>query len=139
MVELLHRLKIFVYRLQDRRPHYLLLRGPGPESFWSPVHGPIGFGEKIDSAIRREVLDDVGLTRASDLLDLEMPSRWLVGDEEIVEWCFGLRTPVEHSSPQLGPRWSDFRWAEFSAAYPSLELETDRAAILRLHHILHAA
>ncbi len=139
MVELLHRLKIFVYRLQDRRPDYLLLRGPGVESFWSPVHGPIGFGEKIDSAIRREVLDDVGLTRASDLLDLEMPSRWLVGDEEIVEWCFGLRTPLEYSAPQLGPRWSDFRWAEFSSAYPSLELEADRAAILRLHHILHAA
>ena len=139
MTELLHRLKIFVYRIHGRRPDYLLLRGLGPESFWSPVHGPIGFGEKIDTAIRRELLDDVGLPRAGDLLDLEMPARWLVGDEEIIEWCFALKTPLEHSDPQLGPRWSSYRWAEFADAYPSLELEFDRAAILRLHHLLHAA
>jgi len=139
MTELLHRLKIFVYRLHERRPDYLLLRGPGPESFWSPVHGPIGFGEKIDTAIRRELVDDVGLTRAGDLLDLEMPARWLVGDEEIIEWTFGFRTPSHAADLTLAERWADFRWAGFSQAYPSLELDEDRAAIMRLHALLHDA
>jgi hypothetical protein len=36
-------------------------------------------------------------------------------------------------------RWSDFRWAQFGEAYPSLELDCDRAAIIRLHALLHAA
>jgi len=139
MADLLHRLKLFVYRVHRRRPDYLLLRGSGPESFWVPAQGPIGFGEKIDSAIRRELAEDLGLSRASDLVDLELPSRWQLGDEEVIEWCFALRTPLEHSDPHLGPRWSTYRWAEFAEAYPSLELEGDRAAILRLHHILHAA
>ena len=139
MAELVHRLKLFVYRLHRRRPDYLLLRGAGPESFWVPSQWPIGFGEKIDSAIRRELAEDLGLSRASDLIDLELPARWQLGDEEVIEWCFALRTPLEHSDPHLAPRWSAFRWAEFSDAYPSLELEGDRAAILRLHHILHAA
>jgi hypothetical protein len=139
MVDLQHRLKLFVYRVHRRQPDYLLLRGPGPESFWVPAQGPIGFGEKIDSAIRRELSEDLGLSSASDLLDLELPARWQLGDEEVIEWCFALRTPHERSNPQLGPRWSHFRWSHFSEAYPSLELEGDRAAILRLHHILHAA
>jgi ADP-ribose pyrophosphatase YjhB (NUDIX family) len=139
MAELVHRLKLFVYRLERRRPDYLLLRGAGPESFWVPVQGPIGFGENIDSAIRRELAEDLGLSRASDLVDLELPARWQLGDEEVIEWCFALRTPLEDSDPRLGPRWSAYRWSGFPEAYPSLELEGDRAAILRLHHILHAA
>jgi hypothetical protein len=33
----------------------------------------------------------------------------------------------------------DYRWAQFSEAYPSLELDADRAAITRLHTLLHDA
>lgn len=139
MTDLIHRLKLYVYRLDQRRPDYLLLRSSVPESFWVPAQGPIGFGEQIDSAIRREMAEDLGLTRAGELIDLQMPTHWLVGDEEIIEWCFALRAPLEQSLPHLGPRWADYRWAEFNEAYPSLELENDRATILRLHHILHAA
>ena len=139
MVELLHRIKVFVYRFERAEPNYLLLRGAGLESFWGPIQGPIGFGEKLESAIRREVMDDVGITRPVDLIDLQMPSRWLVGDEEVIEWAFGFRTPQELDRLRLGPRWADFRWAEFPAAYPSLELESDRAAIMRLHTLLRAA
>jgi ADP-ribose pyrophosphatase YjhB (NUDIX family) len=139
MADLLHRLKLFVYRRDRRRPDYLLLRSRVPESFWVPVQGPIGFGEQIDNAIRRELAEDLGLPRAGELIDLQMPARWLVGDEEVIEWCFALRAPFEDSDPRLGPRWADFRWVDFNEAYPSLELEADRATILRLHHILHAA
>jgi hypothetical protein len=138
MTELLHRIKIFVYRLQDATPDYLLLRGGGRESFWGPIQGPIGFGEKLESAIRREVMDKVGIVRPMDLIDLQMPSRWLVGDEEIVEWAFGFRTPLDHPNLSQG-NGPHFRWADFSLAYPSLELEGDRAAIMRLHTLLHAA
>jgi len=139
MVELLHRVKVFVFRMQERTPDYLLLRGPGQESFWGPIQGPIGFGEKVEAAIRREVMDDLGIARPLDLIDLQMPARWLVGDEEIIEWAFGFRTPSEETDLTLAGRWSEFRWAAFSHAYPSLELDLDRAAILRLHALLHDA
>jgi hypothetical protein len=139
MTELLHRIKIFVYRLRGEQPDYLLLRSTGHESFWGPIQGPIGFGEKLESAIRREVMDDIGIRRPVDLIDLQMPARWLVGDEEVIEWAFGFRTPIETQGIHLAPRWADFQWADFSVAYPSLELEPDRAAIMRLHALLHAA
>ena len=137
MTELLHRIKVFVYHLQGASPDYLLLRGGGRESFWGPIQGPIGFGEKLESAIRREVMDDVGIRNPLDLIDLQMPARWLLGDEEVIEWSFGFRIPTPEV--RLAPRWSDFRWADFSIAYPSLELEGDRAAIMRLHALLHDA
>jgi hypothetical protein len=84
-------------------------------------------------------MDDVGLGKPTDLIDLDMPSRWLLGDEEVVEWNFGFQTASGEEDLQLDPRWSDFRWAEFTKAYPSLELEYDRAAIMRLHTLLNAA
>lgn len=141
MTDLTHRIRVFAYHFEERSPHYLLLRSvQGIESFWTPLHGPIGFGEKLESAIRREVMDDTGLGRPAELIDLQMPSRWVVGDEEIIEWNFGVRIPPSETDLRLDPnRWAEFRWAHFTDAYPSLELEFDRAAIMRLHALLHAA
>ena len=139
MSELLHRIKVFVFRYQEAKPDYLLLRAGGTESFWGPIQGPIGFGEKLESAIRREVMDDVGIRKPLDLIDLKMPARWVLGDEEIIEWNFGFQAAPAFDLRLDSERWADFRWASFSDAYPSLELEFDRAAIMRLHALLHAA
>ena len=140
MTELLHRIKVFVFQVVGPSPEYLLLRGSqGIESFWGPLQGSIGFGEKLEGAIQREVLDDVGLVQPLDLIDLGMPARWSVGDEEVIEWTFGFRTPPVQSELRLDPRWAEARWAEFSKGYPLLEFEQDRAAILRLHTLLGAA
>ena len=140
MIDLLHRIRVFVFRYHERKPQYLLLRGAqGIEAFWTPIHGPIGFGEKLETAIRREVLADVGIAKPTELIDLRMPARWLLGDEEIIEWNFGFHADPIEAQLRLDKRWADFRWAEFTSAYPSLELEFDRAAIMRLHTMLQAA
>jgi ADP-ribose pyrophosphatase YjhB (NUDIX family) len=141
MSDFRHCVRVFVFRYEERLPSYLLLRSTqGIESFWTPVHGPIGFDEKLESAIRREVADDTGIARPAELIDLQMPSRWLVGDEEVIEWNFGFRAAPGVERLELDrERWSEFRWATFPEAYPSLELEFDRAAIMRLHTLLCAA
>lgn len=140
MSQVQHRVKVFVYRFAEHHPDYLLLRGQqGIESFWGPVHGPIGFGEKLETAIRREVLDDTGITRPIELIDLQMPSRWVLGDEQVIEWSFGFRAIPDTDTLELDSRWAEFRWADFTRAYPVLELDHDRAAIMRLHALLHAA
>ena len=140
MNELQHRVKVFVFRLKSRTPDYLLLRGDqGLESSWGPLHGPVGFGEKLETAIQREVREDVGILRPLDLIDLQMPARWVLGDEEVIEWTFGFRALPNVAELRLDPRWADFRWAGFSEAYPCLELESDRAAMARLHTLVAAA
>lgn len=140
MVELLHRIKVFVYRLQEARPDYLLLKpDQGIEGLWGPIQGPLGFGEKLEQAIRRSVHDDTGLTGPGELIDLEMPNRLRLGDEEIIEWTFGYHSYGKPNEELLKSHWAAHRWAEFAAAYPALGFEDDRAAIMRLHSSLGAA
>jgi hypothetical protein len=140
MSDLLHRIKVFVFQVRGPEPHYLLLRGAqGIESTWGPVQGSLGFGEKLETAIRREVMDDTGLLHSLDVIDLQMPQLTVVGDEEVVEWTYGLKTVPPRGKLKLDPRWADFKWTPFSQGYPLLEFETDRAAFMRLHTLLRAA
>jgi NADH pyrophosphatase NudC (nudix superfamily) len=140
MVEFLHRVKVFVFTLGDTQPSYLLVKSAqGLEGCWGPLQGNLGHGEQLEAAIRREVIDDLGLSRTHQVIDLHMPQRWALGDEEVIEWLYGFQAEAVADPPRLARRFSEFRWAEFGAAYPTLELETDRAAILRLHTLLRAA
>jgi len=137
MVELLHRIKVFVYSIEERAPSYLLLRSAqGADGFWGPIHGSLGLGEKLEGAIRREVLDEIGLARGHALLDLQLQHHWALGDEQVIEWNFGFHAPSASAELRLDPRWAESRWVDFAAAYPCLELDTDRAAIVRLHTLL---
>ena len=93
MSELIHRIKVFVFQQAGPEPHYLLLRSAqGIEGLWGPVQGTIGFGEKLENAIQREVLDDTGILQPADVIDLGMPARWCFGDEDVIEWAekYGL-------------------------------------------------
>ncbi len=140
MSELLHRIKVFVYRMGGSGPDYLLLKpSQGIEALWGPIQGSLGFGEKLDAAIRRKVMDDTGLTPPAELVDLELPGRWTLGDEEIIEWSFGYHSINEPDPSRLEQHWEDYRWLDFSEAYPTLAFENDRAAIMRLHAYLNAA
>lgn len=85
------------------------------------------------------MLDDIGISRPVGVVDLQMPGRWVLGDEEVIEWTYGFRTLPDALDVQPLRRVFQHRWASFTDAYPSLELEPDRAALLRLHALLKAA
>lgn len=139
MSDLQHRIKVFVYSFDQGSPRYLLLRSArGINPTWGALDGPIGFGEQIETAIERELSTDIGVAKPGDLIDLQMPKLWLVGDEEIVEWPYGSYCNQD-GELVLDSRWSDYRWAEFGDAYSTLQLELDRAAVTRLHTLISAA
>ena len=136
MSDLIHRVRVFPYSIESREPAYLLARREqGIESCWGPLQGEIGLGEQMEGAILRQVHEGMGQDELLDLIDLKMPARWLIGDEEIIEWNFGCRIHPLDTQESVIP----LRWERFAHAYPTLELENDRAAILRLHALLRAA
>ena len=136
MSDLIHRVRVFPYSIEMREPAYLLARrDQGIESCWGPLQGEIGLGEQMEGAILRQVQEGMGQGELLDLIDLKMPARWLIGDEEIIEWNYGCQIQPLSTQNEALP----LRWERFAHAYPSLELETDRAAILRLHALLRAA
>ncbi|MCB9914086.1 MAG: NUDIX domain-containing protein [Planctomycetes bacterium] len=140
MADLQHRVRLFLYRFDARGPSYLLLRrSEGVNPTWGPVDGPIQFHEQIETAIHREVCQDVGLPAPRQVVDLQMPQHWLLGDEEVIEWSYGVQVPAVDDRLVLEPRWSEGRWAQFSQAYAQLCLELDRAAVTRLHTWITAA
>ncbi len=140
MVELLHRIKVFVYRLSRTEPDYLLLKpAQGIEGLWGPIQGELAFGEKLDQAIRRKVLDETGMNPPGQLIDLKMPNHLTLGDEEIVEWTFGYHAITHLDPDRISRHWAAHRWVDFASAYPVLGFEDDRAAIMRLHAFLSAA
>lgn len=136
----LHRVRVFVYSRAQGEASYLLLHSAqGLEGLWRPVHGNIEFSEQFETAVRREVLEETGLVNKSDILDLDLPLRQVLGDEEIVHWNFGFPVEGLPASLQLDERYDEYRWAPFAPAFGQLELEGDRAAITRLHSLIHAA
>ncbi len=140
MSDLQHRIRLFVYRFDGNAPSYLLLRrSEGVNPTWGPIDGPIEFHEQIETAILREVQEDVGLSPPEDVVDLQMPKHWTLGDEEVIEWPYGVKVVAPSQELSLDPRWSASRWTDFSQAYTELCLEIDRAAVTRLHTLITAA
>ena len=139
MSELSHRIKIFLYRLTGAEPHYLLLKpDQGIEALWGPLQGSLGFGDKLESAVRRRVIDRTGFANPGQLIDLDMTERVSFGEEEIVQWIYGCQAVGEPDAARMEELWAAYRWLDFGEAYPSLGFEADRAAILRLHARLAA-
>jgi 8-oxo-dGTP pyrophosphatase MutT (NUDIX family) len=140
-MQVLHRVRVFVYRFEDAHPSYLLLHSAqGAEGLWRPVHGNIEFSEQFETAVRREVLEETGLVNRGGLVDLELPLRQLLGDEEVVHWNFGFHAERVPEVLQLDhQRWDQYRWSPFDRAFTRFGLEDDRVAVTRLHALLHAA
>lgn len=139
-MELIHRIRVFVFGFRDHRPDYLLLRrDASPECFWTPLHGRLGFGEQFESAVQREVHEETGLSRLGEVIDLKLTHDLLLGDEQVIEWTYAARVFETPDPEQLQGSWAAHRWSGFEEAYQALEFEVDRASILRLHTLLRAA
>lgn len=136
----LHRVRVFVFAQTPGQANYLLLHSrQGHEGLWRPVHGNIQFNEQFDSAVKREVLEDTGLIASSDIIDLSLPLRQTLGDEEVIHWNFGFPISALPEDLQLNDRWDGHEFVPYDRAFQRLELEGDRAGITRLHSLLFAA
>ncbi|MGA0058100.1 MAG: NUDIX domain-containing protein [Planctomycetota bacterium] len=135
MLALQHRVRVFVFQIQERQARYLLLRHR-PVAEWplGPVIGSGGHAEHLIDTVLREVTEETGLARPTQLLELADPTKDLFGDVGLVEWPFAYEaaSPGQLAEIQPGPMVGEFVWMSFDEAFRSVEGRRDRDALVRL-------
>jgi hypothetical protein len=106
---------------------------PEHEPLWGPIEGPILPSENLELAVCRRVRDEVGIERPLALVDLRMPERWTLPDENVVEWIYGYGVDPNCAVRPARRARHELRWEGFDHAFRTMELPQNRDAILRLH------
>ena len=136
----LHVVRVFVYRQHERRFEYLVVRHqPAHDSFWSPLTGVLQPHESIYQAAVRSVGEEIGLPSPRRILDLQLASRFQVGEFDEVDWAVGYGAPAPISDLRPASDLAELRWLDFDHGYRELDLEEDRRSIMRLHFTLRSA
>jgi len=135
-----HKVRVFVFRLEEARIRYLLLRKkPREEHVLGPVQGVVGLDEHLTDAVLREVTEETGIEGPTHLIDLEQTSQLVLGDEGLVEWDYGYQAPTNRGKLLVpGPKIAETIWTDFEDAFGQLELPEDRSALVRLQMQLRA-
>jgi dATP pyrophosphohydrolase len=117
---------------------FLLLERRRPAGFWQSVTGSLEWGEVADSAARREVVEETGITQGV-LVNLQwtqvyeiLPAfgrRYAPGITRNMEHAFSLR--LQHRVPVIlsEPEHVQFCWSSGAEAAATASSSTNRAVI----------
>ncbi len=122
---------------------FLLLERVRPPGFWQSITGSLEWGEMADTAARREVIEETGIT-AGLLRNLQwtqvydiLPSfgkKYAPGVTRNLEHAFALkllrRVPVTLSPHEH----VQYRWATAREAIGTVSSDSNRAVIQHLRH-----
>ena len=117
---------------------YLMLERRRPAGFWQSVTGSLEWGEFADSAARREVLEETGITQGV-LVNLQwtqvyeiLPSfgkKYAPGIVRNLEHAFSLRLPRRVPVTLSESEHVQFRWTAGAEAAALASSSTNRAVI----------
>ena len=129
-----------MFRRTDPVVFLLLRRTPARGGWWQAVTGSVEDGEDLETAVRREVWEETGITTLLDLVDLEyaFPFEFTKygGDGPLaaVKHSFGVEAAGEqvHTGPEHDAR----EWVTFQEALDRLTWEDNKEAFRRLERYL---
>jgi len=117
---------------------FLLLERCRPPGYWQSVTGSLEWGESADSAARREVSEETGITQGV-LVNLQwtqvyeiLPAfgkRYAPGITRNLEHAFSLRLPQRVPVTLSAREHVRFRWASGADAVATVSSSTNRAVI----------
>ncbi len=120
---------------------FLLLERRRPPGFWQSVTGSMEWGEPADSAARREVVEETGITQGV-LVNLQWTQVYEIlpafgkvyapGITRNLEHAFSLRLAQRAPVTLSDSEHVQFRWASGADAVASVSSSTNRAVIEQL-------
>jgi dihydroneopterin triphosphate diphosphatase len=120
---------------------FLLLERRRPPGFWQSVTGSLEWGETADSAARRELLEETGITQGR-LCNLQwtqvyeiLPSfgkKFAPGVTRNLEHAFALKLPEQ--VPVTLSEHVRYRWLSAADAIGLVSSDSNRAVIQQLRH-----
>jgi dihydroneopterin triphosphate diphosphatase len=120
---------------------FLLLERRRPRGFWQSVTGSLEWGEFADSAARREVVEETGITQGV-LVNLQWTQVYEIlpafgkvyapGVTRNLEHAFSLRLTQRVAVTLSDSEHVQYRWASGSDAVETVSSSTNRAVIEQL-------
>lgn len=121
---------------------YLLLERRRPPGFWQSVTGSLEWGEDADSAARREVVEETGITQGV-LVNLQWTQVYEIlpafgkvyapGTTLNLEHAFSLRLAERVPVTMSATEHVQYRWVSDREALDTVSSSTNRAIIQDLH------
>ena len=122
---------------------FLLLERRRPPGFWQSVTGSLEWGETADSAARRELIEETGITQGR-LCNLQwtqvyeiLPSfgkKYAPGITRNLEHAFALKLPERVPVSLSDSEHVRYRWVSAADAIATVSSSTNRAVIVNLRH-----
>jgi dATP pyrophosphohydrolase len=122
---------------------FLLLERRRPSGFWQSVTGSLEWGETADSAARRELIEETGITQGR-LCNLQwtqvyeiLPSfgkKYAPGITRNLEHAFALKLPERVPVSLSDSEHVRYRWVSAADAIATVSSSTNRAVIVNLRH-----
>ena len=122
---------------------FLLLERRKPAGFWQSVTGSLEWGETVDSAARRELSEETGITRGL-LVNLQWTQVYEILPAFGKKYAPGVTRNLEHAfSLKLNERvpillsereHAQYQWLSAAEAIEKASSSTNRAVIRQLRH-----
>lgn len=128
--------QVTIYRWRDGQLEFLLLKRVKEDgNFWQPVTGHVKGTETVADTLKREVVEETGISKFKDLTEQLYSYEWYSEDqrEKGIDLVFGAEVRPD-TEVKLNPAEHEaYEWLPYADALKRLKWDGNKESLRRLH------